>query len=515
MLFAIISETTWWWLSRCLALLASYALFCGYYNLYLHPLSKFPGPKLAAIGRLYEFWFDVVLDGRFIHQIGKMHEKYGPIVRINSRELHIYDPYFYNSIYASGLRKVDKDAATTRAFSLSGCTPSTVEHDRHRQRRGFLNPSFSKRAIVALEPLIHERTSKLCDRLEEISRTQEPVTLDAAFASLTADIICQYLYGDHFNYLAAPNFENPITSAVHGLSLGYHLARFIPLAPLLKILPVSVVDQFSASAAGILHLRSDMRQKFQKILDHSETMDAGTLLSALTADRVPREEKTMDRLLDEGTALLFAGTDTTSKVLSVAMFHLFHKRPCLEELREELDALPFKADNEYSLAELEHLSYLTAVIQESLRLTFGLVGRFPRVSCVESLQYKDFIIPPGTPVSQAAYFVHTDPQIYPSPFSFEPERWIKAAQEGVNLQQHLVSFTKGSRQCIGIPLAFAQLYLVIVKLVRTLDMELYETTPEDVTCYRVRLFGYPKHAKYSGGRTRGVRVTITYQKCIE
>lgn len=56
-----------------------------------------------------------------------------------------------------------------------------------------------------------------------------------------------------------------------------------------------------------------------------------------------------------------------------------------------------------------------------------------------------------TPVSQAAYFVHTDPQIYPSPFSFEPERWIKAAQEGVNLQQHLVSFTKGSRQCIGIP----------------------------------------------------------------
>lgn len=55
-----------------------------------------------------------------------------------------------------------------------------------------------------------------------------------------------------------------------------------------------------------------------------------------------------------------------------------------------------------------------------------------------------------TPVSQSTYFVHTDPSIFPDPHYFDPERWIKAAQQGVALNKFLVTFTKGSRQCIGI-----------------------------------------------------------------
>lgn len=49
------------------------------YRLCLHPLSKFPGPKLAASTHLYEFYFDVVCNGMFLWEIQKMHEKYGEI----------------------------------------------------------------------------------------------------------------------------------------------------------------------------------------------------------------------------------------------------------------------------------------------------------------------------------------------------------------------------------------------------------------------------------------------------
>lgn len=54
-----------------------------------------------------------------------------------------------------------------------------------------------------------------------------------------------------------------------------------------------------------------------------------------------------------------------------------------------------------------------------------------------------------TPVSQAIYFVHHDPTIFPEPEKFDPERWIRASNDGTNLKKYMVSFNKGSRQCLG------------------------------------------------------------------
>jgi hypothetical protein len=132
-----------------------------------------------------------------------------------------------------------------------------------------------------------------------------------------------------------------------------------------------------------------------------------------------------------------------------------------------------------NISEILHRSNLlallqTGVVQESFRLSFGAVGRLPRVAIQDALRYKNYVIPPGvstlicdmehrgelwankeqllkTPVSQSAYFVHTDPSIFPEPHTFKPERWARAYQDNVPLTRYLVSFTKGSRQCLGIP----------------------------------------------------------------
>jgi hypothetical protein len=54
---------------------------CGIiYRLYFHPLSKFPGPKLAAITHLYEFYYNLVQGGMFIWEVDNMHKKYGTCV---------------------------------------------------------------------------------------------------------------------------------------------------------------------------------------------------------------------------------------------------------------------------------------------------------------------------------------------------------------------------------------------------------------------------------------------------
>lgn len=56
---------------------AAYIILRSIYRLYFHPLSGFPGPKLAALTSAYEFYYDVVQHGMYIWEIEKMHQKYG------------------------------------------------------------------------------------------------------------------------------------------------------------------------------------------------------------------------------------------------------------------------------------------------------------------------------------------------------------------------------------------------------------------------------------------------------
>lgn len=63
------------WLAA--AVLTCYCIGKCFYNVYLHPLSNIPGPKLAAMGSLYEFYFDVIRDGTYLWEIQRMHRKYG------------------------------------------------------------------------------------------------------------------------------------------------------------------------------------------------------------------------------------------------------------------------------------------------------------------------------------------------------------------------------------------------------------------------------------------------------
>lgn len=100
----------------------------------------------------------------------------------------------------------------------------------------------------------------------------------------------------------------------------------------------------------------------------------------------------------------------------------------------------------------------------------GVTTRLPRVAH-EIIKYKEWEIPPNvslplyahysplgyrtypvyqTPISQCNYFVHMDPAIFPEPFDFLPERWIEAKEKGDRLDKYMVSFSRGSRQCVGI-----------------------------------------------------------------
>nr|AVM39104.1 putative cytochrome P450 oxygenase [Trichoderma taxi] len=472
-----------------------YFLCQCFYNIYLHPLRKIPGPKLAVIGPYLEFYHEVLRDGQYLWEIEKMHEKYGPIVRVNAREVHIKDTSYYNTIYTAGARKTNKDAATVGAFDVPTATAATVDHDLHRARRGYLNPYFSKRAVASLEPTIHERISKLLSRFDQHRKDKQVLSLDGAFSALTADVITARFYGEHKDYLNVPDFHFVVRDGFQGLSSVYHLGRFLPsIVGALKGLPIFIIRMIFPPIAELLIMREEIEaggiDEFTK--SKSSGVKSSVLVGALSDPHIPAQERTVTRMLDEGTVFLFAGTETTSRTLGITMFYLLSNPDILMKLREELKTLPSSEGNIYSLAQLENLPYLTGVVHEGLRLSFGPISRSSRVATHEALQYKDHVIPAGTPVSQSTYFVHTDTEIFPDPWEFKPERWIKAAEDGIALKKYITNFSQGSRQCIGYSMSFAEMFLTLSRIVPAFDLELYDTTKADIDMTHARIVGYPK-----------------------
>lgn len=162
----------------------------------------------------------------------------------------------------------------------------------------------------------------------------------------------------------------------------------------------------------------------------------------------------MIRLGEEAQTVLADGLETTAWALSTGCFHIINNPNIFQKLRAELkEALP-DPNGPLDWLQLEKLPYLSACIQEAIRLSYGVTSRGPRISPNKPTKYKDWEIPAGTPVSITIVDVHHDERIFPNSRAYIPERWLNnlKAYNGAKLSRYFVSFSRGSRSCLGIKL---------------------------------------------------------------
>ena len=172
------------------AVIVLYFVSTTIYNLCLSPISKIPGPKLAAATWWYEYYYDVVKYGKYVFKVMDMHKEYGPIVRISPYEVHISDPDFYDTLYASSsTNRKDRWSFYTNGLGLPVSTLGTVEYNLHRRRRAAMSSFFSKQKVAKLQPVVEERARKLADRLAGLAPTGEIVPINLAFSAFTNGMI--------------------------------------------------------------------------------------------------------------------------------------------------------------------------------------------------------------------------------------------------------------------------------------------------------------------------------------
>nr|A0A8K1AW54.1 RecName: Full=Cytochrome P450 monooxygenase tndB; AltName: Full=Talaronoid C biosynthesis cluster protein B [Aspergillus flavipes]QVR97761.1 TndB [Aspergillus flavipes] len=453
--------------------LAIYSASLAIYRLYFHPLAGFPGPRIAAATRWYEFYYDVIKRGQYVYKIEEMHQKYGPIIRINPHEIVINDPDFYNSVYVAGnTRRTAIWPRYRTGIGFDGSHTMTENHELHRRRRKPLEPFFSRMGIDKMEPMIIEEAKLLNDRLTGLKGSGNVIRLDHVFSAFAGDVIgriCSESPPDMMNH---PEFgkewsaqfdreyretapfvhARPATGLVSSLSQSTsacpnrdRLARMIPTGFLLRVYPGAAGFNVFRQLA-ISHIVDAKKDNFSK--EKVEKNSKSSVFRYIITSEMPASECETERLSREAMVLFGAGTATTARTMGFMCYYILtnpHMRERLaDELRDVMADYPHKLP---SWQELERLPYLQAMIKEGLRLSYGVMRRLPRISPDIPLVYKQWSIPAGTPVGMAAYSLHTDPEVYPEPFKFIPERWL--GKYDSRMDRNWVPFSRGSRNCLG------------------------------------------------------------------
>ncbi|KAL6884430.1 cytochrome P450 [Trichoderma evansii] len=450
------------------------------YRLYIHPLSGIPGPRLAAITSWYETYYDFLKapGGQYWNKLDELHKEYGPIIRINPNEIQIHDPEFYTQIYAGGSTKRYRYARSVSGNGSPGSMASAVSHDQHRLRRSSINPFFSKAAVLRLEERIQSRVRILCERLSGFLERGEIVDISVAMTSLTLDIITEYSFGESWNLMDKDDLSYNFVKVMRG---GFETLQVRKLFnSIIRLIPPTILSWSSPDMKVFF--------EFKDVQPYSQLLR--------------QEEIETQRLADEALVLITAGSETTSRALATIIYHVLKNPHIHANLQQELDTAIPDTNMEVPYSTLEALPYLTAIIRESLRIS-ALVPNRSLLIADEPLQYKQWSLKPGTAFCMNTSKYLLDASIYRNPTMFNPERWLGDAQSTQKLLHHFAPFSRGHRGCIGMNLAYAELYLVSSHIIRRFDMRLYDVIRErDVDTVRDAFIGLPSM------KSKGVRVEI-------
>ena len=186
------------------------------------------------------------------------------------------------------------------------------------------------------------------------------------------------------------------------------------------------------------------------------------------------------------------------------IYHLLSNQECFEKVREELDNAMPDVKKLASWRELETLTYFNAVLKETLRVNTVVTNRISLTEPKEDLVYQTWVIPKGTPISMSAKSMHDDPNIFPEPAKFNPSRWLKSEEgESKDLERYLAPFSRGPRSCLGVNLAYAEIYLTIAAVLRRFEFALHDTVRErDVDVVRDCFVGMATK------ESKGIRVQV-------
>lgn len=164
--------------------------------------------------------------------------------------------------------------------------------------------------------------------------------------------------------------------------------------------------------------------------------------------------------------------------MSGTFFYLSRNSEAYSRLANEIRTTFTSGQSIQQGPQLASCKFLRAVLDETMRLSPSVLAPAWReqnpasIARGETFVVDGNAIPPGTQVAVSNYSLHRDPDLFPEPFSFRPERWIHPDQEWVvQMRRAFTPFGVGDRSCAGKPMAYLEMSLAVARTVWYFDFK--------------------------------------------
>ncbi|PPJ56017.1 hypothetical protein CBER1_03415 [Cercospora berteroae] len=448
----------------------AYIASVAIYNLFFHPLAWAPGPILWRATSLP--WKIALLRGTMHHQLRGFHQVYGECVRIKPDELSYSNAQAWKDIVAHvpGRPEFLKDPIRLPLAPNGVMSILVSDTKNHARFRSLFGHAFSDKGLRTQEKTIVEYANLFVQVLGEVAESGKTVEMVNYFNMAVFDTIGALSFGESFNSLRDRQIH-PWVDAIHknlkSVAIS-HVMRSMGIEPLTPyVLPKELRGKRQQNYTYAIE---KIGRRMQKTGEQGDFWDRVIVKSG--EDNEDGSGMSRGEMLNNAAVMVVGGSETTASALC-GMTYLLCKFNRMEKAVAEVRST-FASPEDINLQSVNHLPYMTAVIDETLRMYPSVPGQPPRVVPKGGASVCGKFIPEDMRVGLSHLGTYYADYNFTKPYEFIPERHLNKNDTamGVNNWSAFQPWSVGVRNCIGKNLAYAELRLILSKVLWHYDITL-------------------------------------------
>lgn len=434
--------------------------------------ARWPGTKsLPLFGDV--FYVGFTLDVQF-RNIVKIWRTYGDAFKIRVGPVFlafITHPKDVEIIISSA-RNIEKKFPYVFLYPWLGSGLLTSGGAKWHKHRKLITPAFHFKILEHFVPIFNKKGEDLMDKL----RTQvgnSPIDIQPFIELYTQDVICETAMGVEMNAQKGDKTSLQYVQTVRDQNDLFMQRIVRPWCILDFVWKATQFGKRETKNLQVLHETTykvirKRKENTKQIIDNVTGDDSGRkrrlafldlLILASEDNRVLSDQD----IREEVDTFMFEGHDTTVSGVSFTLYELSRHQDIQEKVLEELKS-EMGDSLELSLDKLNQLKYLEWVIKEGMRL-YPPVPNISRTIPQEvKLVTQDLTIPEGCSIVMSPYMTHRNPEFFPEPEKFDPERFQPENCAGRHPYAY-IPFSAGPRNCIGQKFAMLEMKSVIAKVI--------------------------------------------------
>ncbi|KAI7871338.1 cytochrome P450 [Spinellus fusiger] len=406
----------------------------------------------------------------FFLKLHQWHKELGPIIHFKMGVqdfLYISDPTIAHEIFnvngnVTSLRPSNKFCE--EYYSMNGRGLAFSVNKKQREARSVVNSYLNPKTVGQLNDVIEYEMNSLIDKLIKHGDTAEGVDPSQHITFSFCNVMARVCLGTPFESEDDPSFAKYIEiNHLSALYSGFieNIDSFLPALSFLDYF----LDKEKKRSCFVNNLRNPV---FKGMIAKALESDKDCLVKRM-------KDANKDNLYDEDDILmifndmLLGGTGTISVTLSWAFVFLSHHPKVQKKICEEIDTFIAKYKRLPKFTEREEFPYMISVQRELMRLYTTTPYGVPHV-VDEDFIFNNYLIKKGTTLVSDMYSMHRNPDVYPDPEKFIPERFINnkstlhASANGNTKERDQFNFGWGRRTCPGVYLAETDLFIAYTRI---------------------------------------------------